>query len=86
VPLSANAGAVLPLTGPATDTATAPQPNAVGGSQTGQQAQAAASAPQEAAGVASDGLDSTLVLIAIAVLAIPLLVVMALVATVLTRR
>jgi hypothetical protein len=59
----------------------------VSSSQTTQPAQAGASAPQEAAAVASEsGLDSTLVLIAIAVLSIPLLIVMALVATVLTRR
>ena len=36
--------------------------------------------------VSSGGIDSTLVLIAVAVISIPLLLVMALVATVLTRR
>jgi hypothetical protein len=39
-----------------------------------------------AAVTSGGGLDSTLVLVAIAVISIPLLLVMALVATVLTRR
>ena len=84
--VNTDAGTLLPLTG-AADTVPSP-PDTTSDQTTSAPAQAGVSAPKQAAAVGSSdgGLDSTLVLIAVGVISIPLLLVMALVATVLTRR
>ena len=72
---------MLPLTGQAGTTV----PGALSGTAADSQA-AVSGHDQAATAVASGGLDGTLLLIIVGLLSIPLLLVMAVIATVLTRR
>jgi hypothetical protein len=76
------------VTGPAADTAVVPAAGDVAPAIAGDAGQAIATpAAQPALAVPADtGLDSTVLLVGLGLVSIPLLIVMALLATVLTRR